>query len=858
MIRVSSKAVRRALFVAVALLSGCNWSGDSEQDNTSDALSVIFVIPSPQTNDPNTEVPKASIDTPVSIAFSRMMNVDSFTSSNFLVTGGGQPVCGTISPLVSPPAYPNGFMVFQPEMDLSFDTAHTITVKAGVQAVDGTPLAADYISSFVTESAPGPIVRSTIPANNDTGVSLTSSIIAFFSVPMAPASFTAATFTVAVSSGGRISGTVSYADGLATFTPDAPLQPNRTYTATIAAGVRAADAEGGVMAAPYSWNFITAGGAASLQSAAPSAARSVARAAQLITDDARPVAVQHDCKTITVGYLLGTASKHFAVARYNLEGGLDTGFGNNGIVTTPVGTSDAQARAAAVQPGGRIVVAGESSNGIDTDMAVVRYNPDGSLDATFGAGGKVITPGAGNERAVAVAIQPDGKIIVAGTVDSGTVLVLARYNENGSPDASFGKLGIVNRVANASNEASYAMALQADGSLVVARRVITESKVTLTRYAEGGNSTIGMLPVSFPAPASGSTLRINAAVIDTGGKISPVGSDSATIIAAAAPTVVITEDANNDGHISSSELRADIGVRIGLPAGAAAGDTVRVSAGTRVNDIVLGVTDITAGAVTDEIPPPSGGSITVTAEVIGATTSPAGSDHATVAITGAAKALAVTITTDINNDGVISNDELALAGGVIGARIDLPADAAAGDTVRVSSGVSDPTTTTSIVLIAADITAGSVTHSFSPPPPVGSTFTVSAMMGNVSPVVRDSAAIETLATVAAPVVTIIEDTNNDGIISSGELAGVVDVNIGLPAGVVIGDVVRVSDGLTTVNTALTAVHFDPPASETVIDLTAQQSTGKLMLAVMASGRMVLVRSAGVGSAAQFTLLRYFP
>ena len=134
-------------------------------------------------------------------------------------------------------------------------------------------------------------------------------------------------------------------------------------------------------------------------------------------------------------------------------------------------------------------------------------------------------------------------------------------------------------------------------------------------------------------------------------------------------------------------------------------------------------------------------------------------------------------------------------------------------------------------------------------------------MGNASPVVRDSAAIERVATVAAPIVTITEYTNDDGIISLSERVDGVDVRVGLPPGVAVGDTVRVSvsDGITTTteDIDLTAANFIPP-DKTEIFLTPQDTGETLTLAVMSSGRMVLVRSTGVGSAVRFTLLRYFP
>src|SRR5205823_5199649 len=137
----------------------------------------------------------------------------------------------------------------------------------------------------------------------------------------------------------------------------------------------------------------------------------------------------------------------FAVARYNADGSLDTTFGSGGTVTTnfgPGATYD-DADGVAIQSDGKIVVAGTCNRGgSDNVFAVARYNADGSLDSTFGSGGTVTTDfglGGSDDSAYAVALQPDGKIVAAGATYLGGVpgdFALARYNPDGTLDSTFG------------------------------------------------------------------------------------------------------------------------------------------------------------------------------------------------------------------------------------------------------------------------------------------------------------------------------------------------------------------------------------------------------------------------------------
>jgi uncharacterized delta-60 repeat protein len=152
------------------------------------------------------------------------------------------------------------------------------------------------------------------------------------------------------------------------------------------------------------------------------------------------------------------------------EGDLDPTFDTDGIVTTPLSTTGDLAYAVTVQPDGRIVAVGYASNGSNVDFAVVRYRRDGSLDPTFDHDGIVTTPiGTGDDYAKGVAIQSDGKIIVAGYADgpSNRDVALARYKSNGSLDPTFDQDGIVLQALSSYDDVVRGMALMRDGRIVV-------------------------------------------------------------------------------------------------------------------------------------------------------------------------------------------------------------------------------------------------------------------------------------------------------------------------------------------------------------------------------------------------------
>ncbi|MCJ7831357.1 MAG: hypothetical protein MUP86_02405, partial [Dehalococcoidia bacterium] len=187
-------------------------------------------------------------------------------------------------------------------------------------------------------------------------------------------------------------------------------------------------------------------------------------------DEGYAVAVLSDDSIVVGGQSIGPSEhSEFFLAHFTIAGDLDPGFGDNGVAFTRIGSHNSEARAIAVQPDGLILLAGSAeSTGGDRDFAVVRYDDgDGSLDPAFGTGGIVTTSiGSGNDNAYALALQPDGRILAAGTVAVGSEsdFVLARYSASGVLDTAFGSGGIVVTDVGGSYDDAFALAYTVPGS----------------------------------------------------------------------------------------------------------------------------------------------------------------------------------------------------------------------------------------------------------------------------------------------------------------------------------------------------------------------------------------------------------
>ena len=210
------------------------------------------------------------------------------------------------------------------------------------------------------------------------------------------------------------------------------------------------------------------------------------------------VAVQSDGKIVLAGSAGGGSNSDLSVVRYHVDGTLDSSFGIGGKVITPIGSGADAGRSLVIQGDGKIMVAGYSHNGSNIDFAVVRYNANGTLDSSFGTGGKVTTPiGSGSDIVYSIALQGDAKIVVGGTSTSidgiNNDFAMVRYNANGTLDTSFGASGKVT-TAIGSDDLCTGVVIQSDGKIVLAGYCSISGSYN---FASARYNTDGTLDSSF-------------------------------------------------------------------------------------------------------------------------------------------------------------------------------------------------------------------------------------------------------------------------------------------------------------------------------------------------------------------------
>ena len=203
---------------------------------------------------------------------------------------------------------------------------------------------------------------------------------------------------------------------------------------------------------------------------------------------AETVAIQPDSKIVAAG--------PSSLARYNSDGTLDSSFAQTGSLRTGISAGFlGDACDVALQPDGSIVLVGVKDNGSATgeDFAVQRYTASGTADPNFGTGGTVTTDFNGStDRAYAVAVQPDGKIVVAGhatnAARTGIDIALARYTSDGSLDPSFGTAGRVTTAIPGAASFGFAATLDHQGRIVLAARVSAGGgdEIGVARYGADG------------------------------------------------------------------------------------------------------------------------------------------------------------------------------------------------------------------------------------------------------------------------------------------------------------------------------------------------------------------------------------
>lgn len=177
------------------------------------------------------------------------------------------------------------------------------------------------------------------------------------------------------------------------------------------------------------------------------------------------VIAQSDLKTLGIGHTQSGGDFDFLLFRLLDDGSMDATFGSGGVVTTDFGSISDMAYSAAIQPADqKVVLVGRSGD----DLALARYNPDGSLDSSFGSSGVVTTDLGGTEFLRKIFLLSNGKILATGSSDGSTIIV--RYNSDGSPDTSFSGNGVLVLFQGGDTGVAdevYGLLVQSDGKIII-------------------------------------------------------------------------------------------------------------------------------------------------------------------------------------------------------------------------------------------------------------------------------------------------------------------------------------------------------------------------------------------------------
>jgi uncharacterized delta-60 repeat protein len=254
------------------------------------------------------------------------------------------------------------------------------------------------------------------------------------------------------------------------------------------------------------------------------------------------VAIQNDGKIVLVG--MTANSTQIGVVRYNTNGSLDSTFDWDGILTPSITALAVRGYSIAIQNDGKIVIAAQYFDGANDEFSVIRLNANGSMDNSFDTDGLVITNIIGNDLVYAMAIQTDGKIVVAGTSNNDFSAV--RYNTNGSLDSTFDADGKVTTPVTIGEDIATSLTIQNDGKIILAGISNASGNLhILVRY-----NTNGSLDNTFDSDGMVITPNIclaNGVKVQSDGKIIAIGPYA---VAASMDFVVVRYNAN--GSIDST------------------------------------------------------------------------------------------------------------------------------------------------------------------------------------------------------------------------------------------------------------------------------------------------------------------
>lgn len=201
--------------------------------------------------------------------------------------------------------------------------------------------------------------------------------------------------------------------------------------------------------------------------------------------------MQPDGKIIVCGDYYNGAGYNFRLTRFKADGSVDSSFGTNGRVSTPVGTGtvDNIGRNVLLQSDGKIILAGGTRFNGNYDFIVLRYKTDGQLDSTYGTNGMTIAaPSAMDDNAYAIAMQQDGKVVQVGDHYDGTTwsLVVLRYDTSGHLDNTFGTGGQVIMPVGSADIYGYSVLVQRSSQKIVVGAYSVTYGNTLLRFGSDG------------------------------------------------------------------------------------------------------------------------------------------------------------------------------------------------------------------------------------------------------------------------------------------------------------------------------------------------------------------------------------
>ncbi len=229
--------------------SNYSWSFTTAGSGTTDTTP-----PTVSSSMPANNATGVAVSVKPSVTFSESMNASTIAASTFTLKAGSTTVTGTVT-------YSGTTATFSPSSALAANTLYTGTITTGAKDAAGNALASAFNFSFTTAAAADvtpPTVTSSVPANNATGVAVSTKPTVTFSEAMDVSTVNATTFSLKQGTT-SVSGTVALSGNTATFTPSSPLAANATYTGTITTGAK--DAAGNALASAYTFSFTTAAAA---------------------------------------------------------------------------------------------------------------------------------------------------------------------------------------------------------------------------------------------------------------------------------------------------------------------------------------------------------------------------------------------------------------------------------------------------------------------------------------------------------------------------------------------------------------------------------------------------------------------